>query len=151
MTDCEPVPCAQSADPQIRVRPEVTTTVANLLPMLKRHGLLAVETASTPNRGHLPAWYQYRGETSESTTSPRPQAGTRGSVARATVRRSGARAPRRCGGVLDTAEPFCCGAPAMVSTSETPDSAPEVGCPAVALIVLARPVADTGSDCGAFP
>src|SRR5579859_1223451 len=116
----------------MRLRPEVTTTVADLLPMSNRHGRSPVDTASTPNSGHLPRSYQYLGERSESTTSPRAQGAARGAVtrgllARGTARWCGARPTDRDGEVPDAAA-VACRDPAAVSTSGTPDSVPGPAC-----------------------
>jgi hypothetical protein len=68
----ERLPRGQSAELQMR-RLEATTTDTNLVPMLKRHGWLPVETARTVKRGVLPAWYQYCGEERSSVTAPGAQ------------------------------------------------------------------------------
>ena len=69
----DPLPLTQSAELQMRW-PEATITDTNLVPILKRHGCPAWETACTVKRGILPAWYQYCGDERRSVTAPRAQA-----------------------------------------------------------------------------
>jgi hypothetical protein len=69
----DPLPLTQSAELQTR-RSEAMTTDTNLVPILKRHGCLSVETACTVKLGTLPTWYQYCGDERRSVTPPGAQA-----------------------------------------------------------------------------
>ena len=74
MISRERVPRTQLDESHIGVPPESTTTDTNLLPRLKPHGRLAVETASTTKLARLPCPYRYWAERRVSTMAPRPQA-----------------------------------------------------------------------------